>query len=55
MFWFYVTVGFLVIISVWGAIDWVMEVRKKRRGTGRRESGLKNFVGLYVTEKMLTE
>lgn len=25
MFWFY------VIISVWGAIDWVMEVRKKRK------------------------
>ena len=31
MFWFYVTVGFLVIISVWSAIDWVMEVRKKRK------------------------
>ena len=31
MFWFYVTVGFLVIVSAWGAIDWVMEVRKKRR------------------------
>ena len=31
MFWFYVTVGFLVIISVLGAIDWVMEARKKRK------------------------
>lgn len=31
MFWFYVTVGFLVIISVWDAIDWVLEVRKKRK------------------------
>ena len=31
MFWFYVTVGFLVIISVWGTIDWVLEVRKKRK------------------------
>ena len=31
MFWLYVTVGFLVTISVCGAIDWVMEVRKKRK------------------------
>ena len=31
MFWLYVTVGFLVIISIWGAIDLVMEVRKKRK------------------------
>lgn len=31
MFWFYVTIGILVVSSVWGAIDWVMEVRKKRR------------------------
>lgn len=31
MFWFYVTVGFLVTISVCGAVDWVLEVRKKRK------------------------
>lgn len=31
MFWFYTTVGFLVIVSICGAIDWVMEVRKKRK------------------------
>ena len=31
MFWLYVTVGFLATISVLGAIDWAMEVRKKRK------------------------
>lgn len=31
MFWFYVTVGLLVIISAWGIVDWVLEVRKKRK------------------------
>ena len=31
MFWFYVTVGFLATISVLGTIDWVLEVRKKRK------------------------
>lgn len=31
MFWFYVTIGILVMSSVWGVVDWVLEVRKKRK------------------------
>lgn len=30
MFWFYATIGILVVSSVWGVIDWVIEVRKTR-------------------------
>lgn len=30
MFWFYVTIGILVVSSVLGVVDWILEVRKVR-------------------------
>lgn len=39
MFWFYVTIGILVISSVWGVVDWVIEVRKAREKEYEEKNG----------------
>lgn len=39
MFWFYVTIGILVMSSVWGVIDWVIEVRKVRNKEYEERNG----------------
>lgn len=39
MFWFYVTIGILVISSVWGVVDWVIEVRKVRNKEYEERNG----------------
>ena len=39
MFWFYVTIGILVVSSVWGVVDWVIEVRKVRSKEYKERNG----------------
>lgn len=39
MFWFYVTIGILVMSSVWGVIDWILEVRKVRNKEYEERNG----------------
>lgn len=39
MFWFYVTIGILVMSSVWGVVDWMLEVRKVRNKEYEERNG----------------
>lgn len=39
MFWFYVTIGILVVSSVWGVVDWIFEVRKVRNKEYEERNG----------------
>lgn len=39
MFWFYVTIGILVVSSVWGVVDWILEVRKVRNKEYEERNG----------------
>lgn len=39
MFWFYVTIGILVMSSIWGVIDWILEVRKVRNKEYEERNG----------------
>lgn len=39
MFWFYVTIGILVVSSVWGVVDWILEVREVRNKEYEERNG----------------
>lgn len=39
MFWFYVAIGTLVMSTVWGVIDWILEVRKVRNKEYEERNG----------------
>lgn len=39
MFWFYVTIGILVVSSVWGVVDWILEVGKVRNKEYEERNG----------------
>lgn len=39
MFWFYVTIGILVVSSVWGVVDLAIVVRKSRNKEYEERNG----------------